>query len=322
MYTLVISIHTRLKSRATERSIRSLQKYLGAAYAAPFLLARKLMNQATIDSIIVFQGIGVHSGAYSKLVLHPAESDFGIVFRNAYDHAQFITIGKVVPLKAMHATVLSVNGWALSTVEHLLAALYVCGITNLLIDVYGGEIPILDGSALPFYMGIQNHVIKQERKLKIIKPARILEFNDNEGRCMTITPVLDHVLTLDYEADFQHPRIGRQSMKLALNKDIFSQDIAPARTFGFLEQLPFLRHHKLGLGTSLGNSLVYGMTEPLNQPRFIDECVRHKVLDLIGDLALIGGFLCAAVAAVKTSHSFNRVVVEDIVKHPENWLVE
>ena len=120
-------------------------------------------------------------------------------------------------------------------------------------------------------------------------------------------------------ADFKHPLVGKSFLKGRLSLSYFKNEIAPARTFGFLEQLPFLRSQGLAKGTSLGNTVVIGEEEFLNQPRFKNEFVRHKLLDLIGDLALLGRNLAGTINAKKTGHNFNRLITQDYIKNPENW---
>lgn len=281
--------------------------------------------QTTLKSSVVFEGIGVHSGKPSRVVLLPADADHGIVFYNQDNREQKIVIGKVVPEVAMHATVIKTDGWFVSTLEHLMAALYVLGVDNLRIEVQGYEVPILDGSALPFAQGILDVGLTEQSVLKrYLTPKMPLTFNDNAGRSIIITPALKHDnnfnkdFIFDYSADFNHPLIGQTQMQGKLTHDFFMHDIAPARTFGFLQQLPFLRQHNLACGTSLGNTVVIG-DELLNDMRLPSECIRHKVLDLIGDLSLLGLFLIGTVKAHKTSHSFNRLVIQHFINNPEQW---
>ncbi|MBS1987712.1 UDP-3-O-[3-hydroxymyristoyl] N-acetylglucosamine deacetylase [Candidatus Dependentiae bacterium] len=289
-------------------------------------------KQQTLRGEIFFQGLGVHTGAPCSITLKPADAKSGISFINEQNPDQIIRVGSVIPDPAMHATVIRTNQWALSTVEHLMAALMLMGIDNVDILVSGTEIPILDGSALLFVQGIVDiGVLEQDASKQWITPRERLEFADDKGRSMFIEPaVLDQhqdergfkpALFIDYNADFIHPLNGNPVLTGQVTQDFFMHEIAPARTFGFLEQLPFLRHHKLAQGTSLGNSLVIGNGELLNEMRLPDECVRHKFLDLIGDLSLLGKNLIGSVKANKTSHNFNRLVIEHFLKNPEKWLV-
>jgi UDP-3-O-[3-hydroxymyristoyl] N-acetylglucosamine deacetylase len=221
----------------------------------------------------------------------------------------------------MHATVIKTCGWAVSSVEHLMAAVWVAGLTNLEIVVSGAEIPILDGSALLFWQAIKNAgIVDQDKEAVSIEPRRELVLADAKGRRLVVQPRANpggH-LSLEYTADFKHLLVGGGSFKADLTGTLFGDEIAPARTFGFLEQLPLLRFHQLARGTSLGNSVVIG-DDVMNEMRFVDECVRHKVLDLVGDMALLGVCLQADVVAHKTSHDFNRLLVQHYLLHPDEW---
>ncbi len=285
-------------------------------------------KQQTLRSELFIQGFGVHTGAPCSIKLKPANQNSGISFINEQSSDQVIRVGHVIPDPAMHATVIRTNQWALSTVEHLVAALMLMGVDNADIFVQGTEIPILDGSALPFVQGIADVGLQQQDALKQwITPRDILEFTDDKGRFMVLEPAIpvqqiyQPALFIDYNADFIHPLNGNPVLTGRVTQEFFVREIAPARTFGFLEQLPFLRHHKLAQGTTLGNSLVIGNGELLNEMRLPDECVRHKFLDLIGDLSLLGKMIIGNVKANKTSHNFNRLVIEHFLKNPEKWRV-
>jgi UDP-3-O-[3-hydroxymyristoyl] N-acetylglucosamine deacetylase len=259
-------------------------------------------NQTTIQKSISFSGIGVHSGNVTSVTLNPASLGLGIVFKNAKNLESIITVGKVIPEVAMHATVIrgdQNNSWAVSTIEHLMAAISMMGIDHLEIVVDGAEIPILDGGALPFVHGIVDAG---------------LVFFDIPKRFITPTGEL----SIDYNAEFMHPLAGPSTFFSVINQDVFMHEIAPARTFGHLEQLPFLRQHGLARGTSLGNTVVIGQ-ELLNDMRFADECVRHKVLDLLGDMSMAGTRIAGAIKATKTGHAFNRLVALHVIQHPEKW---
>lgn len=280
------------------------------------------MKQRTINDQIIFKGIGVHSGAQVKIVLKPALQDTGIIFVNSNNTEQTIKIGQVIPEVAMHASVIKNNNFVISTTEHLLATINAFFIDNLIIEITGPELPILDGSAFSFVHEIERVGIKELNKdKKFLTPKNILKFEDNKGRSLEILPALngDNNLYFDYIAEFSHPLIGQSKISGILTTDFFVKEIAPARTFGFLEQLPFLKQHGLAKGTTLGNTVVIGQEELLNETRFEDEFVRHKLLDLIGDIALLGKNLVGTIKAVKTGHSFNRLITENYIKNPENW---
>jgi UDP-3-O-[3-hydroxymyristoyl] N-acetylglucosamine deacetylase len=329
------------------------------------------MLQKTLKQKVKFSGLGVHSGASSGLTLIPAPANTGIVFCNEAQPAQRFRVGTVIPEVAMHATVIKTREWYVSTIEHLMAALRMLDVDNVIIEMQGNEVPILDGSALPFVQGLlDTEFQEQDAPRKFITPQETLRFADDKGRVIEILPVRGdpsirclgaslrangkqenhppilnnsreanlsvrgecfmssankmyrtmNSFSISYTADFNHPLVGAQTFSADLSADFFAEQIAPARTFGFLEQLPFLRQHKLAQGSSLSNTVVIGQ-ELLNDLRFPDECVRHKVLDLIGDLGLLPYRLLGTVTAAKTSHNFNRLVAEHCYQHPELWKI-
>lgn len=283
------------------------------------------MQQCTLKQEVIFEGIGVHSGQLCRIVLKPAAQDFGIVFINPKFPDSVFKIGAVIPEIAMQATVLKNSIWALSTTEHLLAAIIGIGLDNVLIEVHGFEIPIMDGSAAPFVQGILDSGFQtQNVPKKYLTPKEVLKFEDNKtGRFIEIHPAQDKStdLHVSYTADFANKLVGNSQFECILIPEFFVQNIAPARTFGFLEQLPQMRKLGIAKGTSLGNTVVLSHEGFLNETRFEDECVRHKVLDLIGDLSLLGLSLAGKVIAAKTGHSFNREIVVHYISNPDLWRV-
>ena len=283
-------------------------------------------KQKTVSGEVSFSGIGVHSGESVSLVVRPNYSGSGIMFLNDAFAEEAIRIGTVVPENAMHATVIKQQHWYVSTIEHLMAAFHVMGVTQVCVHMFAPEVPILDGSALPFVHGLLEVGLQDlPENMCYLTPREIITFSDDQGRLLEISPAgvavagRDHGLYIDYTADFSSPLLGAASFVGQITLEVFMRDIAPARTFGFLEQLPFLRKHGLARGSSLGNSVVISNDEFLNERRFPDECVRHKVLDLLGDLALLGKPLAGCVRAIKTGHNFNRLVVEHYLKNPDQW---
>lgn len=278
-------------------------------------------NQQTLKQKIVFSGIGVHSGNFAAITIWPAEQDSGVIFCNAMDPLQKIKVGNVIPEAAMHATVIKQSGWFVSTIEHLVAALSILGVDNAIIEVTGNEIPILDGSAMVFVQGILDvGLAEQCASRRFITPREEISFADQAGRAITIVPACGQTDSLDieYAAEFNHPLAGSPQLQAVVTSDFFIKHIAPARTWGFLEQLPYLRQHNLARGSSLSNSVVIGQ-EMIGEIRFPDECIRHKVLDLIGDLSLLGAPLIGKIAACKAGHNFNRLVIEHYIQNPDLW---
>ena len=293
----------------------------------PFLLWVVVMMQNTVQEIISFSGLGVHSALFSRIVILPAEVDAGITFVHKDFLAEPIVVGAVVPLDAMHATVLRQKSWTLSTVEHLLAALRMAGVDNAVVIIEGGyEIPILDGSAAPFFHAIcRTGLVSQGIRKKFLMPRQAIAFNECGGKKIYLNPLEDDSLSgslfCDYVAVFNHYALGSKKMAGRIDRQVFKQKIAPARTFGFLEQLPFLRSHQLAMASSLGNTLVFNADEAINDCRIVDEWLSHKILDFIGDLALLPHPFTGYAEAAQTGHAFNRRIVEHYLMHPESWVI-
>jgi len=285
------------------------------------------MYQKTIKKEVFLEGIGVHSGERSALTLKPSGPDQGITIENK-GFEDKILLGTVVPEQAMHATIVKSKQWAVSTIEHLVAAIIGLGIDNIAIEIEGGEFqrvetPILDGSALPFVHALLEAGLQEQKPAKkFLTPKNKLRFEE-DGRFIEILPTKGQEtrLSFSYSIDFQHPLIRAATMSGELSQQFFINEIAPARTFGFLEQLPLMRKHGLAKGANLGNSVVASKEIFLNDRRFKDEFIRHKLLDLIGDLGLLGKNLVGKVKAHKTGHAFNRKVVEHFVNNPNEWRV-
>ena len=288
------------------------------------------MKQKTLKKEIELVGVGVHLGLPSRIILKPASINSGIIFINPKFLNEKIEIGKIIPESAIHASVLKSKSWMVSTVEHLMAAISCLGIDNLIIEIEGIEVPILDGSALTFVDKINSvGLLEQEAEKYFLTPIEVIKFEDEKGRLIELTPAktlkdskkYDTSLHFDYFADFDHPLVGKGNIKGNLSVDYFIKELAAARTFGFLEQLPYLRRHGLAKGTTLGNTVVIGEEEFLNEQRCKDEFIKHKVLDLFGDLALLGKNLAGTIKASKTGHNFNRLVVKHYIENPKKWML-
>lgn len=287
-----------------------------------------MKRQKTIKKEIIFNGIGVHSGKGVSVAIKPASVNSGIIINNKEFPNDKIKIGEIIPEAAMHATVIKNSKFFISTIEHLMAAIVWLEIDNVIIETLGYEIPILDGSAAPFVYGLLDiQIVEQDEECKFLTPKEDLLFKDEKDRLIEILPAkqtlkgFDKNLYINYHADFEHPLVGKSNLNTVITKDFFIEQIAPARTFGFLEQLPFLKQHDLAKGTSLGNTVVIGQDDFLNDQRYRDEFIKHKLLDLLGDLGLLGKRLAGTVRAKKTGHSFNRLVVEHFIKNPDKWIL-
>jgi UDP-3-O-[3-hydroxymyristoyl] N-acetylglucosamine deacetylase len=278
------------------------------------------MFQTTIASSATTEGVGLHTGVYGHVTLNPAPAETGIVFRRVdLDNFPIEAQGHNVA-RVSYATSLMKQGVLLSTTEHLLAAIYSCGIDNIYIDIDSIEIPILDGSAEPFMQMLQKCGIRRLRRrrrfLRVLKPLEVIEGDRRIG----IYPAAEfHVRCY---VDFPHPLVGRQEFEIAVNAESFRELLARARTFCFERDIQPLRAMGLIRGGSLENAIVLTESGVMNGPlRFPDEFSRHKALDLIGDLALVGLPLLARVEAHKAGHALHTQLVSRLLADPSLWTI-
>ncbi|MDP9147538.1 MAG: UDP-3-O-acyl-N-acetylglucosamine deacetylase [Acidobacteriota bacterium] len=278
------------------------------------------MFQTTINSSAMTHGVGLHTGVYGHVRLVPAPAETGIVFRRTdLDNFPIEAQGHNVA-RVSYATSLMKQGVLLSTTEHLLAAIYSCGIDNIYIDVDSIEIPILDGSAEPFMQMLEQCGIRRlRRKRRFLKVVKALEVSEGDRR-IGIYPA-DKFSVRCY-VDFPHPMVGRQEFSMAVNQESFRQLLARARTFCFERDIQPLRAMGLIRGGSLENAIVLTDNGVMNGPlRFTDEFSRHKALDLIGDLALVGLPLLARVEAHKAGHALHTQLVSKLLSDPSLWTI-
>lgn len=276
------------------------------------------MFQTTIQREAETQGVGLHTGVQSTVRLVPAPVDAGIVFRRVdLDSFAIEAHGQNVA-RVSYATSLMKQGVLLSTTEHLLAAIYSCGIDNIYIDIDAIEVPILDGSAEPYMQLLDQAGIRKLRKkrryLRVVKPVEVVE----DGRQIGIYPA-DEFRVRCY-VDFPHPLVGQQEVEMVVNADSFRRVLSRARTFCFETDIEPLRAMGLIRGGSLDNAIVLTSDGMLNGPlRYADEFGRHKALDLIGDLALVGLPLLGSVEARKAGHSLHTQLVSRLLADPTSW---
>ena len=278
------------------------------------------MFQTTIVRQASAEGVGLHTGVFGHVTLVPAPADTGIVFRRVdLDNFTIEAQGHNVA-RVSYATSLMKQGVLLSTTEHLLAAIYSCGIDNIYIDIDSIEVPILDGSAEPFMQMLEQCGVRRLRRrrryLKVLRPLEVIEGHRRIG----IYPA-DEFRVCCY-VDFPHPLVGQQEVEMVVNPDTFRHLLARARTFCFERDIEPLKAMGLIRGGSLDNAIVLTDAGVMNGPlRFPDEFGRHKALDLIGDLALAGLPLLARVEAYKAGHALHTQLVSRLLADPSLWTI-
>lgn len=281
------------------------------------------MSQATIGGQVTLSGVGVHSGEPTSIRLHPAPPDSGIVF-SRFD----ATTGGELELVADHrqvvgttmATVLGERRFGrVATVEHLLAAMSGLGIDNIVVEIEGDEVPIMDGSAGAFVEAIEEVGVRRQaarrRFIKVVQPVRAVA-GDAVGELVPFDG-----RRIEVEIDFDTPLIGRQAYVFDFETSDFGREVARARTFGFMSEVEGLWAHGYARGASLDNTIVLdggGLVNP-DGLRFADEFVRHKVLDAIGDLTLAGAPIIGAYRSRRGGHRLNCAVLSALFADPESW---
>jgi len=277
-----------------------------------------VVYEQTIRSTVECSGIGLHSGAPVRLRILPAASNTGIVFRRTdLDGFEMEAVGRNVA-RVSYATSLMKKGVLISTTEHLLSAFVGMGIDNAIVELDNLELPILDGSAQPFVDLIRRAgVRKQRRPRSFLRILRSLELREG-NKFIGVYP--SDRYSVSYTIDFPHPLIGRDSRELELTNGHYVKEIAPARTFGFLHEAEMMRQQGLIRGASNENALVLTRDGLVNPPlRFPDEFVRHKILDLIGDLALIGRRILGNVVADRAGHAMHTALVSRLLRDQSSW---
>tara|TARA_B100000242_G_scaffold94980_1_gene64906 strand:- start:368 stop:1300 length:933 start_codon:yes stop_codon:yes gene_type:complete len=279
------------------------------------------VRQRTLQNEIVFKGIGLHTGNKVSMKIFPAIENTGIVFR-------LKTGNKTILIKADYKNVKSTklctvlsdsNGNSVSTVEHILSALYALEIDNVFIELNSNEIPVYDGSARDFVKKIKEiGVEEQESFKKYIKIKKNIEVKSG-NKYVRVCP-FDNTL-ISTEINYDHKLIGKQSISIMLTPQIYESQICSARTFGFLRDVDNLRKNGLALGGSLDNAIVLDENNVLNKSglRFSDEFVRHKLLDFIGDISLSGYRILGSFFSSHPGHEINNQLLKKIFQSPNNW---
>lgn len=275
------------------------------------------MNQRTIKKAVEVVGIGLHKGVPVKLRLEPLEENMGIVFYRS-DKAVSIPLDKENVVDTQMATVLGKDGVVISTIEHLMSSISAFGIDNLRIIVDNDEIPIMDGSAISFCLLLKEAGIKiqsaPKKFLKIKKEIKV----ELDGKIAKLSP--SNETTFSFKINFDHPAIGEQFYKFNFSTSNFIEEIAKARTFGFLKEVQYLRSIGLALGGSLDNAIVLDDKKILNENlRYNDEFVRHKILDAMGDMRLLGYNFIGSYDAISSGHHLNHLLTKKVFENSENY---
>jgi UDP-3-O-[3-hydroxymyristoyl] N-acetylglucosamine deacetylase len=277
-----------------------------------------MASQRTLRRIVHCAGIGLHSGRKVTLSLKPAPADHGIRFQRA-------DLGGIdIPAHVSHLrgrqqlqTGLVNQRASVDTIEHLLAALGGLGVDNVLVELNQAEVPIMDGSAAPWVYLVQDAGLRDlPAPRKTIRVIRQLQLQDGDKR-IAIYP--SDRFKISYTISFDHPMLRHQQKTLELDERTFVDEIAPARTFGFLKEVEMLRQRGLALGGSLENAIILGETGVLNPLRFEDEFVRHKMLDVIGDLALVGHPILGHLVVHRGGHALHTAFATELLRQRDVW---
>jgi UDP-3-O-[3-hydroxymyristoyl] N-acetylglucosamine deacetylase len=275
--------------------------------------------QRTVGAATMCRGIGLHCGKSVTMRIRPAPPDAGIVFRRIDAGAEIRALWTSTCDSTLATVLSNGEGIQIGTIEHLMAALAGCGVDNAVVELDGPEVPIMDGSAAPFVSMIERAgIVPQDaarRAIKILKPVSVGE----NGASAALLP--DHGFSMSFEIDYDNPLIRRQDIALNFEPGTFEAELAPARTFGLLDDLPRLQAAGLALGGSLDNAVVVSGSRVLNQGglRYADEFVRHKLLDAIGDLYLAGAPIIGHFRGLRSGHALTRRLLATLFADANAW---
>ena len=285
-----------------------------------------MLQQRTLKTLTRAVGVGLHSGQRVELTLRPAQPDTGIVFRRVdLPEPVDIPISAQAVVDTRMASTIGVGSAKVHTVEHLMSACAGLGLDNLYIDITAEEVPILDGSSASFVFLLQSAgVALQNAPKRFVRVKRPIEVRQGEGaqlKWARLEPY--HGFKLRFDIDFAHPAVDStgQSVEFDMGRDNYSRDIARARTFGFTRDVEMLRANGLALGGGLDNAIVMDDYKVLNAEglRYDDEFAKHKILDAMGDLYLLGKPLLAAYSAFRSGHAMNNDLLRALLAQPDAW---
>ena len=281
-----------------------------------------MIKQRTLKSPIRATGVGLHSGIKVEMHLRPAPVNSGIVFRRMdVDSAPDLKANPYLVTDTRLCSVLESGATKVATVEHLMSALAGLGIDNVLVDLTGPEVPIMDGSSAPFVFLLQSAGIEeQDAPKKYVRILHPIEVRDGD-KWVRFTP--HNGFRIEFTIAFNHPVFEKSAQTVVVDFDhtSYTKEVARARTFGFMHEVEYLRNHGLALGGSLDNAIVMDEFRVLNNDglRYDDEFAKHKVLDAIGDLYLLGHPIIGAFEAYKSGHALNNKLLRELLEHQESW---
>ena len=275
--------------------------------------------QRTVGGAVRCRGVGLHSGQSVTMALRPAEPDTGIVFRRLDAGAEIRATWQNTVESALSTTLSNGAGIQIGTIEHLMAALAGCGIDNARVELDGPEVPIMDGSALPFVALVERAgIVAQDAERRAIKILKAVWVADGDAAAGLLP---DHGFSMSFEIDFDNPLIRRQDIALNFEPGTFESELAPARTFGLLDDWPRLKAAGLARGGSLDNAIVVSGDRVLNAGglRFADEFVRHKLVDALGDLYLAGAPIIGHFRGQRSGHALTRRLITALFADRDAW---
>jgi len=280
----------------------------------------KMIEQKTLKGSMEFAGTALHTGDETSVRILPGDPDTGYRFQRVdIPGAPQVEANVHNISDTLLATSIGLNGASVKTVEHLLSALAGSGVDNAVIEVNGDEIPIMDGSAAPFVRGIEMvGLVDQGVAKRMLRIKKVIRAGDDSANAV-LTP--SEKFQVSFTIDFDHPIIGKQHMDFPYSPDAFRKEIAFARTFGMLRDVEMMHQKGLALGGSLDNAVVVGDSSVINPEglRSPDEFVRHKILDTIGDLSLLGIPILGAYSGHRAGHAINRLLMQEVLSHPDHW---
>jgi len=285
-----------------------------------------VLKQRTLKSMTRAVGVGLHSGQRVEIILRPAQPDTGIVFRRVdLPQPVDIAVSAQAVCDTRMASTIGAHGVKVHTVEHLMSACAGLGVDNLYVDITADEVPILDGSASSFVYLLQNTGLAVQpaprRFIRVLQPVEVRQGEGDNVKWARLEPY--HGFRLSFEIDFSHPAVDSTGQRVLfdLSTDSYARDIARARTFGFTRDVEAMRANGLALGGGMDNAIVMDDYKVLNAGglRYDDEFVKHKILDAMGDLYLLGKPLLASYGAFRSGHALNNLLLRELLRQESAW---